>query len=258
MPLSSTHLAPTSFQKNEQIFHEPLSGLRQAIGWFFAFLGPFCAYSFLATLVPLQQAIFLSFSVGMIFLWIFRSCPYFIASLLLLVFSNNFGLASSSDILQGFYSKGYFLYLGLCAFSCIFYKGQHILDRFAPLLLRYCKNYKSRFFIGLIVFGSFLTAIIPSIHIRLKLLNSLVNRIASLLGKTTDDPFIHQLFLVGFYGVDSIKHMILVGSSLNFLALGIFSIYGYEQFFTFNWLQGSCFCLIIMMIFNILTPIFWF
>jgi DASS family divalent anion:Na+ symporter len=240
------------------ISQKSLLTLSQSVGWFLAFFVSLLSYLFIKDGLVFQQSLFISFSVGMIFLWSFRSCSYFVATLLTLIFAVNTGIASIEIILRGFYDKAYFLYLGFAAFSCVFIESGKLLQRFVPSFIRTCQSYQNRFYIGIIFFATFLTIFIPSIEVRLKLMTIFIKKIAQHLQKDTHDPFIQQLYTVAFYGCDGTQHVFFTGSVINFLAFGIFSVYSYDEFLIANWFQGCLIYFFITFIATILIPIFKF
>lgn len=230
---------------------------RNIIGWIFAFIVPLVVFSFLGESVSHSARLFLTSVSSAIVLWVFNIVPEFVPGLLIVLTSVVLGLVPSNVALSGFASETYLLILSFSGISCIVIHSG-ILYRFLVFLLGKLPRKQSWYDIGFLLFGSLLTPVIPSIVSRTQIASPIVTDAINILKIKKGSIFATRISASAFYGMSIFSSIVITGSIMNFIAIGLLPLQEVYQINSIGWTSAALIPGIILILTNFITLSLWF
>lgn len=233
---ASAHTAVPSIQTPPAVSHIKTT---EFLGWMTTLaipaallvLGPHDA-------LPWSSVVFLAILSATVLMWAFQLVDEFIPGLFALFAILITGLAPPSIALSGFTSEGFFIAMSVLGLGTVIV-ASGLSYRFLLFLLNKLPNRPVFHDLGLVVSGTLLTPMVPSINNRVTLMHSFMTDMIETLGHKPGSRAATRLAIAVFTGVTVLSAVFISSKSPNFIIYGMLPPQEQDRFQFTYWVLAA-------------------
>ncbi len=204
-------------------------------GWLTTSIVPILVLLFGARLGLERSAlIFLAIFSVTVSMWVFSLVDDYIPALFALVATLAMGLVPAPVILSGFASDGFMMALSTLALGAVVVSSGLSYRMMLSLLIRLPNN-QFWHFTGLMLTGTVLTPIIPTVIGRMAMVSPFYSDMVDSLGLKRQGHAATKLAVACFGGISMFSAMVLTSKSVNFAVFGLLSPQQQDHFQWLTW-----------------------
>jgi len=209
------------------------------IGWLSTILIPPLVYWFTENIGISENArLFLSIFTITMLMWVFSLVPIFLPALFAILIALIMGIVPTDIALSGFSSSGFFLALSVFAIELVL-TISGLTYRLTLSVLRITPPSNFGYSLSLVLIGTILTPLIPSVNARIGLISPILRDIIEALNFKKQGVTATTLSIATFTGVSLFSAVFLTSKSLNLILFSLLPIQVQSQFQWLSWFFAS-------------------
>jgi divalent anion:Na+ symporter, DASS family len=255
--LSQSEAPPTPEAAPRKPTRSTSDTIRESVGWMVAMLGPWAAYLLARHYqFDLNQGIFIGIFTATMAMWVFGLADIFVPSLFIVLALLVLAPVPNDVVLSGFASGSLFMAMSVLGLGALIVNSG-LGYRFLLLLLRFMPKNQFFYNFNLLLAGTLLCPMVPSINGRAAMIAPFLVDMADILKAPPRGRASNLLAISSFTGITLFSPIFLSSKSVNFVVYGLLPAQVQSQFHGLGWLFAASVTGAVMLVLYLAAAALW-